>query len=237
MATVNVDQGDLFAVGQTPLVITGVTQPYTTFVKDMAPFVTNCPSPVMVDALRNASIEFFRRSLAYRVWLTPFNMTATVSEYVLSGFPFETELAHIVRFVCDSLVLTPVTNEEVIGYDPAYPTTTSTRPRYYTMHKKPRIKVSPVPSETLALAFIAYVAVQPTLDSVGVEQAYMDEYRDYLIAGALSRLLMIPNRHWTDLQLGAMKQARFNAGIEYARIQANKGHTRRDLRVQPRAWV
>lgn len=239
MALIYPDLAELVLSGNAPVSVLGgeVPQPYTEFVKDMAPYVTNCPSPVMVDALRHASVEFFRRSLAYRVWLEPFDLTTDQNEYVLTGFPTDTHLAHVLSVSCDGTDLEAVTHDELNSYDNKYPTLTGTRPAYYAIIKEPRLLVSPVPTETVASAFHVFVAVEPTVDSAGLEEVFMDEYRDYLIGGALARVMMIPGRHWSDPSAASVYRSKFTLGIEYARSKVNKGKTTRDMRVRMRSWV
>lgn len=237
MATADPNLAALIVAGEVPASVIGAPQPYSTFVKDVAPYVTNCPTPVITNALQHAGNEFFRRSLAYRVWLDAFDMTASQHEYVLTGFPTGTQLSHTLYVSCDGTALDAVTHEELNAYDSQYPTTTSTRPAYYAFIKEPRLLVSPVPTETVASAFRVFVAVEPTLDATGVEAAFMDEYKDYLIGGALARILMIPDRHWTDPSAASVYRGKFVAGIEYARAKVNKGKTNRDMRVRMRSWV
>ena len=53
-----------------------------------------------------------------------------------------------------------------------------------------------------------------------VERLTSSLIRDVLAEGALAKLMMMPNKPWTDIQNGADRRTKFEVGIANARASA-----------------
>jgi hypothetical protein len=212
---------------------------YTTYVPDVLIYAPGAPQLTIVDALRKSARQFFYESLAFRAWLDPFDLTINVSTYDLDAdLPVETDLAQIMLVNCDNLTIDEATHDEFLRLDPKWPTLTGTNPSYYTaLNHKGHFSITPVPTATITNAFNVQVAVYPSLASTGIEQGYFEEFKDGIIDGALSRLLAMPDRPWTDVKMAVVRLTDFQRQVLFAKIQASKGNVRRDVMVQMRRWV
>jgi hypothetical protein len=211
---------------------------YATYVPDVVVYATGCPAPTIVDMMRKAAIDFYYESSVRRVWLTPFNLTISTYSYTLPGLPAETEVAQIMTLKCQGIDVQETTHEQFFALDGEWPSLTGTQAQYYTvLNALPTFDIIPTPEATIVNAFNAQVALVPTLTSTGVEQAYFEPWKEAIVDGALSRLLRIKDRPWTDLKEAAEREKMYLLERAKARAQANKGNIRRDLTVQIRRWV
>lgn len=211
---------------------------YTTYIPEAQPYVPGCPQPTILNAFQRTAHDFFHDSLAYRVWLAQFDLTINISTYTLAGLPTDTEVAHITAMYCQGIPVNPTTHEEFFALDPEWPTKTGSTARHYTaLTDVSAFNITPVPEATVATAFNIQVAVTPTLTASGVEETFFEQWKDGIIDGVLARLMEMPGKTWTDPKGALARQTRYIAQLAAARGQANKGNTRRDVRVQMRRWV
>lgn len=210
---------------------------YQSYVPDALPYAYGCPAAVLVDAMRKSAINFFSKSLAYRVWVTAFNMTINITTYSPTP-PTQTEVVMVNALYCSGLPVQETTNEEFLALDPQWPLKTGTQAQYFTSLNDPTaFNIIPIPTATVVSAFNAQISVCPTLTSTGVEQVFFEQWKEGIINGALARVLRMPDRHWTNLAESKMRHEWYENARDVATAQANKGGVRRDLHVQMKRWV
>ena len=81
------------------------------------------------------------------------------------------------------------------------------------------------------------MALTPTVAATGAEQAYLEDWRDVIVDGALSYLMTMKARTWFDPNEAKVRKASFERGIWNAKIKAEKGNNTRDVHVRMRRWV
>ena len=212
---------------------------YNTYIPDVVVYVPGCPHLTIVDALRKTAASFFYDSLAYRKWVTPFDLTINTTTYTISTMcPTDTEVAQVLALYCNGVAVTELTHDQFFAYDPEWPSKTGANAQYFSiLDGKDTINTIPIPSAIDTGAMTMQLAVCPTLTSTGVEQVHFEEWKDQIIDGALARLLAMPGHVWTDVKMATERHGRYASGKAKARIQAEKGNTRRDTVVQQRRWV
>lgn len=212
---------------------------YSAYIPDVVVYAPGCPGPTIIDALRKTAAAFFFSSGVYRTWVTPFDLTISTTTYAIDAkCPTGTEVVDIMELRCVGADVGVKSHEEFDALDPEWPSKTGTYAQYFTMlDSKNAFNIIPIPSATVVNAFTMQISVCPTLTSTGVEQVHFELWKDQIIDGALARILSIPKRPWTDMKEANERHGRYSAGKAAARIQANKGNTRRDLTVQMRRWV
>lgn len=75
------------------------------------------------------------------------------------------------------------------------------------------------------------VALQPTQTAVGVPDFVFSDFVEDIAAGALARLLSIPDKAWTDTSLAQAKRNFFEGRVSIAAAKASKGFSRGRRRV------
>lgn len=211
---------------------------YSTYFPQVIPFVPGCPIPTILDAFQRTAYAFFLKSYSYRLWLPTFDLTVATTTYTLGGLPTGTEVAQIMELKCNGIDVKPLSHEQFFAYDPEWPSLTGTNAQYYTsLNDVSTFNIIPSPTATDTGAFFAQVALTPTLVATGVEQSHLEQWKDGLIDGVLSRLMEMPGKTWTNVKEAVTRHERYHGQAIAARIQANKGNIRRDLHVQMRRWV
>lgn len=83
------------------------------------------------------------------------------------------------------------------------------------------------PNFTLAIQF----CVAPSRTSIVLDKLVNDQYRDAIVAGALSRLLLAQDTKWYNPQLAQKWDMEFKKGMSDARVAINKGFTNANMRI------
>lgn len=208
---------------------------YSDLVKYLSPSATGVPTPVAVIALREASVEFFGRTLAYRYQQPTLSVTANVVDYSFD-LPSQTIVAQILRVSYDGKTLQPITQESLFDLYTKWPEEPLGTPQYYMTLNKKNIQLAPIPDTSASAVLRVFVALQPSEDSTGIDEDIFSEWREPIVDGALRRILAYPGRHWTNNELATFHGKKFNQGIQLAAAQVNKGGTRGNFRVVQRGW-
>jgi hypothetical protein len=90
-----------------------------------------------------------------------------------------------------------------------------------------RIRLVGIPR--LSFTTLAYrLVLKPARDAIGFDTWVLEDYFETIAAGALSRLLSIPQKPWTNLPSAAMYRARFDEGAGKAKGEGARDFTRDD---------
>lgn len=212
-------------------------QAYSVYVPDVQVFTPGAAPTIIVDAMKRAARDFFTRSLCYRAWLTPFDLTASTTTYTVPGLPADTAVARIHELFCNGLVVHEKAHDEFFALDPEWPSLEGEQPLHFTSFAEGAFSIIPEPQSTYAGAFNAFVSLKPTIAATGVEQAYIETWRDPIVDGAIAYLLSMRNQTWTEPNEAKMRKASFERGIWEAKAKAEKGNNTRNTNVQLRRWV
>lgn len=75
-------------------------------------------------------------------------------------------------------------------------------------------------------------ALKPTHASTGIPDIIFERYVQTIAHGAKARLMLSPEKPYTNLKLGAFHEDQFNGAIGEAKIRAARGNTRASLRTR-----
>ena len=78
------------------------------------------------------------------------------------------------------------------------------------------------------------VALKPTRAAESVEDEIYEDYVETIAAGAISRLMLSPEKPYTNEKLAIFYGGKFTQGLNVARSRALHGHSRSNLSVQLR---
>jgi len=208
---------------------------YDVFLQEVLPYVPQCPEVVADNAVRNAVIEFCKKSQWYVREYTV-DLVANFSDYQLT-LPAGTELCGIQDAWCDNILLKPKGEDDLkrlYGFDWRQ---VSGRPAYYTQLGPDTIRFAPWPilSATSGVQLIAVLT--PTLASTQCDGTIYERWLEGIACGAKARLMELPQQSFTDAQAALVNRQRFVTAIGEARIERNRGFTRATLRVRPPKFV
>lgn len=214
---------------------------FSTLEKELAPSVPGCPLPTIVQYVRASAIEVCERTQAYRYQQEDIPLTPGVYEYAYE-VPDQTEVCGVSYITVDGLEIPFHPLEEVHRHFPDWPNTVTdmrSQPQMVSQFDTDNFVLAPVPGRPTSSTLYQlrmFLALRPTTTATGMEQSVFDELERPIIDGALQRLLVIPNKSWTDRQLAQYHAKQFVFKIASHRAKANLGLGRGSIRVRVDAW-
>jgi len=201
------------------------------FIPQVQHAVAGCPMSSMVNAVREAAIEFCAESKVWTMDSMPTTILAGESSYSLDP-PDNADLASVERVRLLGADLRPNSTFE---WDEKRDE--SGAPRDYMVTEPLVVHLWPTPDATNPSAMKVKVALQPSSTSSQGPAFLLARYKEGIVAGALSKLMLIPDKTWTNPQLAAVNDAKFRNKINDTKIAVNKGGTTASLRVKRRKFI
>lgn len=202
------------------------------FYPEVAVAVPGCPNPMIDNALRNASRELLSHSKVYRADLTTITTVADQPTYPLA-YDSDTEVSVVLELRSTARAITEKTVEELNQFFGLWQDDTG-EPVHFFLSEPNTLRPYPIPDDAYDL--YPTVALIPSLTATGIEQEYADQYREEIAAGALARLLNVPNTPWRDKEAAKEKSDAFIKAKGEAAIDALRNYTVSSIRVKPRAF-
>lgn len=212
------------------------------FLQDVLIDVAACPEPVALNAVRHALEEFCRKSLWWTADIDPIDVVAGVHTYDLVSPVLDTVVAGIQRIAHDGHKLDPISEDQLDNEWPRvvtlYPSLNTTRATPWDqvtsdiaqvfLQPTPRtVRLLGIPTADLAGGITAKVGIAPTAESTEVDDILAD-YREAIANGAKYRLLMQPNKEWTDRDGAPAYKTLFDEKVSEAKSLRLRSHARDD---------
>jgi hypothetical protein len=194
---------------------------FDSLVKDILPYVPNCPDSLIESTLRSACIEFAERSKAYTFDLDAITSIPGVFEYEFDQ-PSGTDVHQILWMTYDGNDLDPISPRSLELNYSDWRNKTSV-PQVYLQKTPDAFWVIPIPGSAVANGIQLSVALKPSRTTSNIDTTFSNSYRDGIIYGTLYRLLRIPAKDWTDPQAAADYLNLFSQEIVQAELKARGG--------------
>lgn len=212
------------------------TRTFLSLADRLAPSVTGCPTPVVVQYIRDAAIEACERTLAWRYEQPAIRLTPGVWEYPYEN-PSQSEVHAFLTATVNGNPVDPVTLEQVYRRYPQWPNMEIEQrsdPRLVLQFDADNFAVAPVPDASANYDMRMIVALKPLRSATGMDQTVFDDLENVIMHGALQHLLVLPGKNWTDRELATYHAKQFTAKITERRARANIGAGRASMTVQMR---
>jgi hypothetical protein len=194
------------------------------FLPRIIPHVPGCPDISVTLALVEAAAEFCDRTHVWREDLSADTTIAGDAELTLST---PGEVASVLKLVVDTTEIARLDQRSVDPTDIA----ASGKPSGYWLIGDSTIRLYPIPDDEYV--WYGLVALKPRLSSSSVEDFLLNSYGMYIIYGALSILMSIPGKDWTNMPLSEHYRRKFEHGMTNARV---RDYRNVPLRVTPRGF-
>ena len=194
---------------------------FDSLIRDILPFVPNCPDSLIESTLRSATIEFAERSKAYVFDLDAITSISGVYEYEFDQ-PSGTDVHQILWMTYDGDDLDPISPRSLELNYSDWRNKTSV-PQVYLQKTPDTFWVVPVPGSAVNNGIQLSVALKPSRTTNNIDTTFSNSYRDGIVYGALYRLLRIPAKDWTDLRAASDYLSLFNQEIVQAELKARGG--------------
>lgn len=201
---------------------------------DLAVECSGVTEPLALSALRGAAIEFCRKSLYWQEETDPQPVVKGVTDYDVDVSGGRQVVSVMSVNFDNRRTLLPMTLEQVERAMPRWREATG-EPFGYLVTSPESIRLVPSPTQDASMTLT--VAYAPSRSSNAIQTTIYDRYYETLKHGALARLKAMMGRAFYDPQAALYYTGRFNAGVNTANVERNRGFSRANLRVEPRAFV
>jgi len=198
--------------------------------------VPTCPEPTVIRHLRDAAIEFCRRTRVWRDYDT-FPLSSEACEVIAADSEAQIfEITHASVTVTDDededaitvSDLEPKTVDWLDEENPGWRDETGT-PRYFTQLAPNTVRVTPKPEDAAVLRL--ELVMVPSITAERFPDELIDTYGQVLADGALSRILILPT-DFAQPQLAVAYAASFNMALGRWGSQVPRGQQRTPRRTK-----
>lgn len=197
---------------------------FSQFTPSVLADMPECPVFTAEDAIRNAAIEFCRRTRCWIVELDAEIASAGTSTVDLIPPP-GTAIATI-RSVSDgSHNLDPISIDMLEAASPTWRTDTGTTRSYFNLAAT-TLRLYPTPVASINV--VATVSLTPSRKAQGIESSIYETWFEEIVAGAKARLFAMNGYAWSDPTLAMYHSRKFEAAC--AGTSADMTYSRAPLR-------
>lgn len=192
---------------------------YSDLLDEVLPNLAADPSdPVTENAIKRSVIEFCSGSWIWKYLPDPVDVIAGENAYDLE-LPSGADVTTVLSAEIDGVPLkprdVPWLNKEIPNWR-----TTQAHPKYFTQVDTEQVILAALPCANIREGLTLTLALQPSQTSNGFPKWIFSQYIYILADGAISKLMMMPGKPWTDIPNGTERRARFDAGVANARASA-----------------
>ena len=203
---------------------------YTGWFDYVIPDIPGITNTLAEQAIRNAVIDFCRRTLLYRKTLAAISIVGGTATYTVTP-DANTLVSDFLTVLVNGKPIDPQTeawlDQEVLNWR-----TTATGPaKAYISPANNQITLVPKPSESIASGLVVAVAQRPTRASTECPDWLMEDYAEEIAHGAKARLFAMKRKPWSDPGLSKYHMGEFNAAIGIGAVRASQARTRTRLRT------
>jgi hypothetical protein len=198
---------------------------WSDFYDFIASDLPGCPFAAIDIALKQSAIDFCSQSLAWRYNHPDIEVTSGTAQYAF--VPPAEAVVHAIHYAAwnGDEIATRVDESNVTIYDWRNDTGT---PRF-VFGGATSLTLVPTPDAdgTLALEVI----LKPAPDATGVDDSIFNEFREAIVRGALSRLMLSPKKPYSNPTLAAYHQQQFTVKTAAAGTRSARNYTRSPLQT------
>jgi hypothetical protein len=178
--------------------------------------------------IRSAAIEFFKETEV----MTAEEVLSLVDDqsvYTTTN-PTGTETTRIKEFILENQSpLLPIT---LLKLKRLYTSWRDVKAQPTNFFQQTAREIVVFPKPDAAYDAVINKVLVPTRSSTGIEDAYFNEYVESISHGAMSRIMKIPAKPYTNVDLAAVHGALFQSAIRNNKIEANRSYTDAALTVE-----
>lgn len=196
------------------------------------PNAPTAPEDLMVNALRQAAIQFCDETHYWLYDHDPITTLADIATYDLDA-PCDGIVCRVVQAHFESRLMKPVSLDQIAQiYGTRWEAATGD-PMYYLQDNYRELIVVPCPTERTANAIRLRLAVKPSQASEDIDTDVYDQWGEVLAHGALARIYGVPGQMYSDEGQSAKYWAMFTHGVGRGKIERNRSLTRNRPKARP----
>lgn len=196
----------------------------------VAPSLPDCPEIMQVDAIKDAAIAFCEHTYCWQDTLDV-RVVPSDRDIELTTNDDDIQIVRVEWIGGDQLNAPEAKTLQWLDdnvwnwrYDLGTPV-------YYTMPLRGTVLwLAPHPAIPITLDVL--VSLKPGRASIEGPEDLFADYQEAIQSGAMSRLMMIPGRAWSNPQLAIMHNANWMRWRDIAMARASRGNTRAPIRIK-----
>jgi hypothetical protein len=185
------------------------------FMPELLTFAPGCPIPLAESKVRQAAIEFFRRTRAWVEWLDPVTTLASASTDYPMVNASGADVARIEQATLDGRPL------GVVSYPGADKDVSELG---LISHDLKTFRLGGIVAAGLLVQVQA--ALIPSRTSTVIPDALFEKYADSIAHGARAKILSIPNTAFYNPGVYALERSEFEAAIATKSVESWRGLTK-----------
>jgi hypothetical protein len=211
---------------------------YEDFFPNILTEVPGAAEVVVVNAVRNACIEFCEKSLVLQRDHDPVTLKSGVVDYDLDP-PKGYIVVKVMKAWLEDNQLTPLAPDfvrEASVYNRLFTSyqDKSSTPQFYLQKDERSVSVWSPPDKDYVNGLTMRVALKPSRASEGIESVILEDYAETIASGALSRLMISVGKPYSNEKMAAVHRTLFQQGINVARQRGTHGQVRSILSAKLR---
>lgn len=199
---------------------------WSALLPDVLPHVRGCPSPIAEHELLRAAQRLFNDSRAWRITTDPAAVAADQDEVTIETGDSSLSLVRVEDAWYDGKELSVFTGDQMAReYGDDWMAHTGT-PEAIIQDVPGVVRLYPVPTDAAATGIKFRISVKPSESSTGIPDNLALEYRDSLVSGAKSMLMLYPRTDWYAPDIAMREATNFQIDIERATLKAARSYGR-----------
>lgn len=200
---------------------------------DVMLYVSGCPEILAEQKIRDAAIEFCNLSGYWQERLDSFETEADKDIYDIDG-PTDSVIRHILTMTVNDEVIEPSKVVDLDRRSQGWRTRTD-KPRRYILNSPTELMLTPIPDDIYTISM--YASLRPSNDATEIPDLLLAFQREVIAAGAIFKLMTIPDRQWTNMASAALFRQQFYRGVKQARIDSNKQYSNAPQFLTPKPFA
>lgn len=213
-------------------------QPLESFANYVMPYVPGCDVANANQAIISAAIEFCKTTSLIQD-VNTYDVVADQDDYDLD-LPQQQTLNQVLKawFVTTPLTVAATNNVDDAlalrgAVDTQNPQSNSPSVIYFkTPTQSETVSLYPVPDQDVDLGLTVRASYVPARNATSLEDVLLEDYPEVIAAGALARLMAIPNQSYSNQNTALQHKKYFYQCMNDARVDMYRGRTAASLRVK-----
>jgi hypothetical protein len=212
----------------------------TEFLSHVLPATPKCPQVLAEKAILDSAADFCKQSYVLRQDISAISVVANQSQYSLAN-PTDLQIYAIAHLLYDGKKMWPTSEDEMdlnwdtIRQDAAlefsdpdddWRLQTSARPTLFYQPTPNLIRVIGIPTAALTSGITGRIYVYPAQAATTLDDWVYAEFYEAIAAGALARILAVPDQAWSNTKLAAYYLSTFDQGVSNAKGRGTRGNAR-----------
>lgn len=187
---------------------------------DLRPHIPGCPSAVATHELRRAAQAFFKSSRAWQVTLPLVAVTANQSAVTIAFADPLVELVRVEQAWYDGQPMSMTTADDLDAANGSDWNLHTGTP-YKLFQLTPGVlRLYPIPTAASTTGLKLRVSQRPSDTATGLDDEMAVKYRDDIHVGAKARLMLYPNKPWSNPSMAGVYASAFDAMVGMANFDA-----------------